>query len=790
MKKYILLSIIFLLSYSSIKSQVYRYIPDLEFRYFLSNDLGCRFNISGDSLDISDSIVIHTTFIDCSTRSIYNIEGIQYFISLEELICYNNLLDSIHVLPLNLKHIDFSFNNCTSLPILPSGLLSLNCSSNFITSIQILPNNLKSLRCDYNDIDSLPPLPNTLEEISCSSNNLQNLPNLPNRLSYLYCSSNLLSSIPTLPYNLQHFDCGGNLISSLPNFPINLRYIWCWSNPHLYCLPLLPDSLYYLAFDTSNIKCIPNFIPDALYIVPLVSYPICTPYIDSCPSFLSITGNVYYDAIINCFQDTNEIILKNIPLKLTNYLGFINHTSSFINGIYAFNNIPNGSYTTNIDTTNIPFTVSCPISGYDTINIDSAHLFYSDRNFALQCKPGFDIGTTGLINTGQIRPATPAIFDLHAGDMASLFGIHCTNIVGKISLDYTGPIYYTGVGAGTLLPDSILPNRLVWNIADFSLLDFNEAIKPNFFVDSSAISGDLVCFTTEVTPSIGDRVPSNNIFSQCFDVRAAYDPNYKEVSPSGTVTATQDWLYYTIHFQNLGNSYAENIYIWDTIDANLNLNTIQVMGASHNQFMNVFNNNRSVRFNFLNIMLEDSATNEPESKGWVQYRIKPNTGLAEGMQINNTASILFDLNAPIVTNTVSTRICNTPSNISQTYTINEGQSISVGTHSYNSSGRYTDVLTNINGCDSIVTTTIQVISGIANEAPLRILMYPNPANHQVLIQLEGNPSEPLSIIDMYGRMVYESDSITNKYQINTESWSNGTYIIQCGSKRGKLVVSH
>jgi uncharacterized repeat protein (TIGR01451 family) len=371
-----------------------------------------------------------------------------------------------------------------------------------------------------------------------------------------------------------------------------------------------------------------------------------------------------------------------------------------------------------------------------------------------------------------------------------LYGVHCTSISGKISLDYSGPMYYTGSLVGSLLPDSILPNRLVWNIADFSMLDFNEAIKPNFFVDSTAMIGDLVCFTTEVTPIIGDRVPSNNTFSQCFDVRAAYDPNYKEVSPSGSVTSSQDWMYYTIHFQNLGNSYAENIYVWDTIDTNLNLNTIQVVGSSHSQFMQVHHNNRSVLFNFQSIFLEDSTTNEPESKGWVQYRIKPKAGLAEGIQIHNTASILFDLNAPIVTNTVTNRICNTPSNISQSYTIAQGQSIRVGTHTYTTSGRYTDVLSNINGCDSIVTTTLQVISGIAFENPLRILMYPNPANHQVLIQIEGVPTESVSIVDMYGRKVFESETISSKYLINTESWSNGTYIIQCGNKRGKLIVNH
>jgi hypothetical protein len=99
-------------------------------------------------------------------------------------------------------------------------------------------------------------------------------------------------------------------------------------------------------------------------------------------------------------------------------------------------------------------------------------------------------------------------------------------------------------------------------------------------------------------------------------------------------------------------------------------------------------------------------------------------------------------------------------------------------------------LSNINGCDSLVTTTLQVVSSIAYENPLRILIYPNPANHQVLIQLEGVPTESVSIVDMYGRKVFESETISSKYIVNTEAWSNGTYIIQCGNKRGKLIVNH
>jgi uncharacterized repeat protein (TIGR01451 family) len=505
-----------------------------------------------------------------------------------------------------------------------------------------------------------------------------------------------------------------------------------------------------------------------------------------------LNGHVYFDNNSNCIYDSLDMDISNVTILVSNTstLDTVILSTDYSGNFYSYS-ISDGDYIIRPNTSDLPYTVTCPAIGYDSIIIDSSMSTYSNIDFALECIPGFDIGTTGLLNLSDIvRPANYTHLQLLAGDLAQIYNLNCSATSGKITLNYTGPISYRFASSGSLVPDSILPNRVVWIIPNMFTHDYFNAIQPVFYTDSTAMIGDLVCFTTEVTPSIGDRVPSNNTFSQCFDVRTAYDPNYKEVSPSGSVTASQDWMYYTIHFQNLGNSYAENIYVWDTIDTNLNLNTIQVVGSSHSQFMQVHNNNRSVLFNFQNIMLQDSATNEPESHGWVQYRIKPNAGLAEGVQIHNTASILFDLNAPIVTNTVTNRICNTPSNISQSYTIAQGQSINVGTHTYTTSGRYTDVLSNINGCDSLVTTTLQVVSGIAYENPLRILMYPNPANHQVLIQLEGVPTESVSIIDMYGRKVFETDITTNKYLVNTESWSNGTYIIQCGNKRGKLIVNH
>ena len=671
MKKYLLLSILFLFSISSINSQVYKYIPDADFRAFLVSE-GYPFDVSGDSLDISSPFVTSATYMSCGSLTISSIEGIQYFTNLIYLDCSSCNITSISTLPVNLEQFEAFGNAFSSLPSsFPNKIRIISLGFTTLTSLPILPDSLRYIGLQYNmNLTSLPTLPPFLNELNCPDNyNLSSLPALPNRLTLLDCSNSAIT-----------------------------------------CLPYLPNSLTSIAFDGTSVTCIPNLVALATYSPPIGTFPFCNPLINTCPSYIAISGTTYTDDDADCSLDSLEHRIPNVSLVLQNNATITQRLSTNLNGVFGFDAIPADTYTVHVDTLESPFTLSCISSGYDTIILDSFSLYFTDRNFAMHCKPGFDIGTTGLLSTGLIRPATPAAFDLHAGDMSTIYGIHCTSIAGKISIDFSGPMYYTGVSLGTLVPDTILPNRLVWNIANFSTLDFNNAIKPKFFVDSTAVAGSLVCFTTNITPSIGDRIPTNNSISQCFTVRASYDPNIKEVFPSGTVTATQDWLYYTIHFQNTGTSFAENIYVWDTIDPNLNLNTIQVMGASHDQFMNVFNNNRSVRFNFLNINLIDSATNEPASHGWVQYRIKPNTSLAEGVQIHNNASIYFDLNAPVVTNTTSTKICNTPSTINLNRTIVSGQTITIGAHTYNRAGLFTDILTNSRGCDSTIYTSITVVS--------------------------------------------------------------------------------
>jgi hypothetical protein len=110
---------------------------------------------------------------------------------------------------------------------------------------------------------------------------------------------------------------------------------------------------------------------------------------------------------------------------------------------------------------------------------------------------------------------------------------------------------------------------------------------------------------------------------------------------------------YTVRFQNTGTDTAFNIVVRDTLDSKVDWNTLEMVSASHNYQLNIKEGNK-LTWTFDNIQLPDSNINEAASNGYIIYRIKPKTSLLPGDTIINTASIYFDFNLPVQTNTEKT----------------------------------------------------------------------------------------------------------------------------------------
>jgi uncharacterized repeat protein (TIGR01451 family) len=127
-----------------------------------------------------------------------------------------------------------------------------------------------------------------------------------------------------------------------------------------------------------------------------------------------------------------------------------------------------------------------------------------------------------------------------------------------------------------------------------------------------------------------------------------------------TFTAN-DYLYYTIRFENTGTASAINVRVNDVLDSRLDENTIRMISASHNYIMDRVDNNLTWRFD--DIQLPVSVANTTTGKGYITFQVKPRVGFAVGDIIPNTASIYFDFNPAIITNTFNTELIDTLFNI-------------------------------------------------------------------------------------------------------------------------------
>jgi uncharacterized repeat protein (TIGR01451 family) len=170
--------------------------------------------------------------------------------------------------------------------------------------------------------------------------------------------------------------------------------------------------------------------------------------------------------------------------------------------------------------------------------------------------------------------------------------------------------------------------------------------------------GDLLTNIAVISPVTNDLTPSNNTSTSSQIIISSYDPNDKMESRGEFINpstfTSEDYFYYTVRFQNTGTASAINVRIEDTLDAQLNWGSLEMINSSDTYVMEHMED--QVVWRFDNIMLPDSTTDEPGSNGYVYFKIKPLPGWTEGTAIPNTAEIYFDFNPAIITNTFTSTL--------------------------------------------------------------------------------------------------------------------------------------
>ncbi|MBT8231252.1 MAG: hypothetical protein HKO66_14820 [Saprospiraceae bacterium] len=242
------------------------------------------------------------------------------------------------------------------------------------------------------------------------------------------------------------------------------------------------------------------------------------------------------------------------------------------------------------------------------------------------------------------------------------------------------------------------------------------------------------------------------------EIRCAFDPNDKAVTPIGfgqnAYTPKSIPLRYRVRFQNTGNYPATTVIIGDMISESLDINTLKILDTSH-PMTEVYHDDNHLRFIYENINLPDSVNNEPESHGFVFFEIWPHTELPEYTEIENTAFIYFDLNEPVITNTVRNTLVT--DNDFDRFPLD--QDCNDDNPSINPDA---DEIPN-NGIDEDCDGE-DLVSSTHNFANTRVTIYPNPAVNIINIDVEDLLDYKTSLYSLQGKLLQTSFN-TNKIQI-------------------------
>ena len=255
-----------------------------------------------------------------------------------------------------------------------------------------------------------------------------------------------------------------------------------------------------------------------------------------------------------------------------------------------------------------------------------------------------------LFPLNTARPGFDAIYKIKYQNKGN------QTLSGIVNLDFDDSVLdYVNSNPAT---SSQILNVLEWsftNLQPFETRHIELTLNVNSPTETPPVSGgDVLNYFASISNQ-SDVTPENNTSAIKQDVFNSFDPNDKSCLEGSIVSADVigEYVHYKIRFENTGTFAAENIVVKDLIDeAKFEVTTLTPISGSHSFSTRIVQNNK-VEFVFENINLPfDDANND----GYVIFKIKTKPNLVVGDSFSNSASIYFDYNFPIDTNTATTTI--------------------------------------------------------------------------------------------------------------------------------------
>lgn len=333
-----------------------------------------------------------------------------------------------------------------------------------------------------------------------------------------------------------------------------------------------------------------------------------------------------------------------------------------------------------------------------------------------EARPGFDSYYKVLVKNNGNQTATGTVRFVY--DAATAEYIQSTPLAPS-----------AGLGSVTWNVEGLLPLAEVKYIVKLNL---------NTPADTPPLNANDVLKFTALATMAQDEVATNNEATLEQTVVNSFDPNDKICLGGDYVRPEQvgDYMYYRIRFENLGTASAENIKVTDMIDTTkFDIASLSPVDGSHPFTTRVIQGNQ-VEFMFNNIQLGFADEN---NDGYLVFKIRSLNSLAEGAVLENTASIYFDYNLPVVTNTSVVK----------------------------------------------VQTSLHTISF----ETLELALYPVPAGDKVFI---SNPQQvnvqSVTVYNLLGQSVLENVTPGPQGDVNVTTLAKGSYVMRVRTELGDGVM--
>ena len=245
-----------------------------------------------------------------------------------------------------------------------------------------------------------------------------------------------------------------------------------------------------------------------------------------------------------------------------------------------------------------------------------------------RARPGFDAYYKVLVRNNGNQTATGTVRFTY--DAATAEYIQSTPLAAS-----------AGFGSVTWNVEGLLPLSEVKYIVKLNL---------NTPTDTPPLNANDVLKFSAVANIAQDEVATNDEATLEQTVVNSFDPNDKICLGGDYVRPEHvgNYMYYRIRFENLGTASAQNIKVTDMIDTTkFDIASLSPVDGSHPFTTRVIQGNQ-VEFMFNNIQLGFA---DEYKDGSLVFKIRSLNSLTEGAVLENTASIYFDYNLPVVTNT-------------------------------------------------------------------------------------------------------------------------------------------